>query len=148
VKEFFAAQVVHAFKLFTRLKPIAFTQRKFLVVLWNNLKPVVAMRSSVKYHACWCGNSRLKGFNTEYSQCLSCGTLIALKPLSGGGMNVSYEDEGIYGKKYWLDHQRDDLGFPDIYTRSRNDLTERNLHWLKTLMKYLRLVVLMQVLSH
>ncbi len=90
----------------------------------------------IKHKTCWCGNSRLRGFNEEYSECLSCGTLVALNPLSGDQLTVSNDDTDFYGKKYWLEHQKEDFGFPDIYTRSRTDLTERNLHWLKTLMKY------------
>jgi 2-polyprenyl-3-methyl-5-hydroxy-6-metoxy-1,4-benzoquinol methylase len=35
-----------------------------------------------------------------------------------------------------LEHQQDAFGFPDIHTRARNDLAERNLHWLKVLLKY------------
>ncbi len=100
------------------------------------IKSIETMPSSVKSRTCWCGNSRFKGFNAEYSECLSCGTLVALKQLSGDQLIVKNDDVDFYGKKYWLEHQKQDLGFPDIYTRSRNDLTERNLHWLKTLLKY------------
>ncbi|WP_072016288.1 class I SAM-dependent methyltransferase [Leptolyngbya sp. KIOST-1] len=49
---------------------------------------------------------------------------------------VNDDDVDFYGKQYWLNHQNQDLGFPDIFARTRNDLTERNLHWLKILMKY------------
>jgi 2-polyprenyl-3-methyl-5-hydroxy-6-metoxy-1,4-benzoquinol methylase len=49
---------------------------------------------------------------------------------------VHDDETDFYGKKYWIDHQKQDLGFPDIHTRARNDLTERNLHWLKALLKY------------
>ena len=94
------------------------------------------MLLSVKSPVCWCGNSLLKGFSAEYSECLSCGTLVALNPLSGDQLTVSNDDTDFYGKKYWLDHQKETFGYPDIYTRSRNDLTERNLHWLKTMMKF------------
>ncbi len=90
----------------------------------------------VKTKTCWCGNSSFKKFNAEYAECLSCGTLVALKPLSDDQLLVKNDESDFYGKKYWLDHQKEDLGFPDIYARSRNDLTERNLHWLKILLKY------------
>ena len=49
---------------------------------------------------------------------------------------VCDDEHDFYGKQYWLGHQADDLGHPDIYDRARYDLTERNLHWLKTLLKY------------
>ncbi|MDP2109760.1 MAG: methyltransferase domain-containing protein [Thiobacillus sp.] len=51
-------------------------------------------------------------------------------------LRVGNDETDFYGKQYWLNHQSSDLGFPDIYKRARNDLTERNLHWLKTLLKY------------
>ncbi|OAI09646.1 hypothetical protein A1359_18705 [Methylomonas lenta] len=51
-------------------------------------------------------------------------------------LKVLNDETDFYGKKYWLDHQSQDLDFPDIHSRARNDLTERNLHWLKTCLKY------------
>ncbi len=51
-------------------------------------------------------------------------------------LQVVHDDTDFYGKQYWLDHQKRDLGFPDIHTRARNDLTERNLHWLRALLKF------------
>jgi 2-polyprenyl-3-methyl-5-hydroxy-6-metoxy-1,4-benzoquinol methylase len=51
-------------------------------------------------------------------------------------LTVSDDETDFYGKAYWLGHQSEDLGFPDIHKRARVDLTERNLHWLKTLLKY------------
>ena len=49
---------------------------------------------------------------------------------------VNDDETDFYGKQYWLSHQQQDLGNPDIYARSRNDLKERNLHWLQALLKY------------
>lgn len=51
-------------------------------------------------------------------------------------LKVKNDEHDFYGKQYWLNHQNLDLGYPDIHMRSRNDLTERNLHWLVTLLKY------------
>ena len=45
-------------------------------------------------------------------------------------------NDDFYSKEYWLSHQTNDYGFPDIYLRSRQDLPERNLKWLHTLMAY------------
>jgi len=86
--------------------------------------------------SCWCGNTNLSFFNIEYGLCAVCGTLVSLQGLSSEQLKVINDDEDFYGKQYWLDHQKRDLGFPDIRTRARNDLTERNLHWLKTLLTY------------
>jgi len=65
-----------------------------------------------------------------------CGTLISLAGLSPEQLTVKDDETDFYGKEYWLGHQSEDLGFPDIYRRARVDLTERNLHWLNTLLKY------------
>ncbi len=85
---------------------------------------------------CWCGKKKFIPFNTEYGKCRTCGTLVSLKGLAPEKLQVLDDETDFYGKKYWLDHQSQDLDFPDIYKRSRNDLTERNLHWLQTLLKY------------
>jgi 2-polyprenyl-3-methyl-5-hydroxy-6-metoxy-1,4-benzoquinol methylase len=85
---------------------------------------------------CWCGNTDLLPFSAEYLVCSACGTLVSLVGMSTEELQVSNDETDFYGKQYWLDHQSGDLGFPDIYKRARIDLTERNLHWLKTLLKY------------
>ena len=85
---------------------------------------------------CWCGSTKLSYFSEEYSNCLECGTLVSQKSLSDDQLQVKNDDIDFYGKQYWLDHQKQDLGFPNIHERARNDLTERNLHWLSTLLKY------------
>jgi 2-polyprenyl-3-methyl-5-hydroxy-6-metoxy-1,4-benzoquinol methylase len=86
--------------------------------------------------ACWCGNSEFKPFSESYGECTVCGTLVTLDSLTDEQLLVANDETDFYGKQYWLDHQATDLGFPDIKARARNDLTERNLHWLKVLMKY------------
>lgn len=86
--------------------------------------------------ACWCGNKKLHLFNDEYEECTDCGTLVSLVGFRPDQLQVVNDDSDFYGKQYWLDHQSSDLGFPSIYDRARSDLTERNLHWLGTLLKY------------
>jgi SAM-dependent methyltransferase len=49
---------------------------------------------------------------------------------------VQDDDRDFYGKEYWLSHQAQDLGFPNIFERARLDLTERCLHWLRALLRY------------
>lgn len=90
----------------------------------------------MKNTICWCGNTDLVAFSNEYSECRVCGTLVSLVGLSPEKLVVQDDEQDFYGKQYWLDHQQEDLGFPNIFQRARNDLTERNLHWLKTVMKY------------
>jgi 2-polyprenyl-3-methyl-5-hydroxy-6-metoxy-1,4-benzoquinol methylase len=86
--------------------------------------------------ACWCGNTDLFTFSSEYAECKVCGTLISLEYMEPQQLQVLNDETDFYGKEYWLSHQSEDLGFPDIHTRSRSDLAERNLHWLRTLLKY------------
>ncbi|TCL70405.1 class I SAM-dependent methyltransferase [Rhizobium sp. BK251] len=85
---------------------------------------------------CWCGNHDLLSFNAEYGKCSNCGTLVSVDGLTEQELQPSGDEEGFYGKRYWLDHQKKDLGFPDIFARSRSDLVDRNLYWLKILLKY------------
>lgn len=85
---------------------------------------------------CWCGNTDLTPFNRDYGECKACGTLVFLKDTPPDQFLVRDDETDYYGKKYWLEHQQDAFGNADIHSRARNDLTERNLHWLKTLLKY------------
>ena len=85
---------------------------------------------------CWCGNTDLVPFSSDYAECRVCGTLVSQNSLSDDQLIVKDDETDFYGKQYWLAHQNQDLGFPSIYARAHNDLTERNLHWLRTLLKY------------
>jgi 2-polyprenyl-3-methyl-5-hydroxy-6-metoxy-1,4-benzoquinol methylase len=85
---------------------------------------------------CWCGNTELRVFNTAYRLCEKCSTLVSQKGLSDEQLKVVDDDQDFYGKKYWAEHQEQEFGYPDLQTRARSDLTERNLHWLKSLLKY------------
>lgn len=87
-------------------------------------------------HACWCGNADFLPFGPEYGECRTCGTLVYLKEVLPEQLLVRDDETGFYGKKYWLERQQDAFGYADIYRRARNDLTERNLYWLKVLLKY------------
>jgi 2-polyprenyl-3-methyl-5-hydroxy-6-metoxy-1,4-benzoquinol methylase len=95
-----------------------------------------AQAKVVEARACWCGNSEFVPFGPEYGECRACGTLVYLKDMPVEEFLVRDDETDYYGKKYWLEHQKDAFGYPDIYTRARRDLPERNLHWLKTLLKY------------
>lgn len=85
---------------------------------------------------CWCGNTQLAAFSSEYGECQVCGTLVLLNVMPPEKLMVQDDEQDFYGKQYWLEHQQEDFGYPSIFQRARNDLTERNLHWLKALMKY------------
>ncbi|NJL47133.1 MAG: class I SAM-dependent methyltransferase [Leptolyngbyaceae cyanobacterium SM2_5_2] len=85
---------------------------------------------------CWCGNEHFIPFNAQYHVCNSCGTLVSLETNLDEKLIASDGEDAFYGKDYWLAHQDQELGLPNIYERARHDLTERNLHWLRTLLRY------------
>lgn len=85
---------------------------------------------------CWCGNRDLRPFGPNYRECRECGTLVSAAGLPDEKLAVVDDSADFYGREYWLSHQKDDLGFPDIEARARSDLPERNLHWLAALLKY------------
>lgn len=87
---------------------------------------------------CWCGNAELGSFSPEYGRCDACGTLVYKEDIPAQKLLVIDDESDFYGKQYWLSHQQDSFGYPDIYQRVRQDLTERNLHWMLTLLKYCR----------
>jgi glycosyltransferase involved in cell wall biosynthesis/2-polyprenyl-3-methyl-5-hydroxy-6-metoxy-1,4-benzoquinol methylase len=86
--------------------------------------------------ACWCGNVDLQPFGHDYGECRDCGSLVVRSDLLPDHFQVKNDETDFYGKTYWTSHQQNDCGIPDIYARSRNDLTDRNLHWLSALLKY------------
>src|ERR1700681_1860969 len=86
--------------------------------------------------ACWCGNADLLPFGSQYGECRTCGSLVYLMDIPPEQFLVRDDETDFYGKKYWLEHQQDALGYAGIDTRARNDLTERNLHWLKALLRH------------
>ncbi len=87
-------------------------------------------------YTCWCGNKDFFSFNADYGECGVCGTLVSLNALLPEQLQVNDDETDFYGKKYWLNHQIEDFGYPGIENRARADLPERNLHWLKTLLKF------------
>jgi 2-polyprenyl-3-methyl-5-hydroxy-6-metoxy-1,4-benzoquinol methylase len=88
--------------------------------------------------SCWCGKSSLREFGPDYLLCTSCDTLVGQAGLTAAETLVGDDEVDYYGKRYWLEHQRDELGLPDIYERARLDLPERCVHWLKALLRYRR----------
>jgi glycosyltransferase involved in cell wall biosynthesis/2-polyprenyl-3-methyl-5-hydroxy-6-metoxy-1,4-benzoquinol methylase len=85
---------------------------------------------------CWCGRDDLRAFGAGYLRCAACDTLVGQVGLTDDETLVRDDDADFYGKNYWLEHQSSDLGLPDIYDRVRQDLHERCVHWLKTLLRY------------
>jgi 2-polyprenyl-3-methyl-5-hydroxy-6-metoxy-1,4-benzoquinol methylase len=87
---------------------------------------------------CWCDADELVPFGDGYARCVSCDTLVRQGGLSDRDLRVVDDARDFYGRRYWLDHQTQDLGLPDIYARARADLPERCVDWLEVLLRYRR----------
>jgi 2-polyprenyl-3-methyl-5-hydroxy-6-metoxy-1,4-benzoquinol methylase len=85
---------------------------------------------------CWCENTRLEEFSSDYMRCPECNTLIYAGTLDPDISKVTDDSKSFYGKEYWLSHQVDDYNHPDIIARAREDLKERCLYWLQAVLKY------------
>ena len=85
---------------------------------------------------CWCGNRNLDGFSIDYKHCSVCESLVYTTPVDINITKITDDNQNFYGREYWFSHQETDLDQPDIITRSRTDLSERCLHWLRTVLKY------------
>ena len=87
---------------------------------------------------CWCGSERLTPFADRYLRCADCGTLVNSPRLPDGCFSVGDGERNFYNKDYWLAYQRERHGLPDIVQRARDDLADRCLYWLDTVLRYKR----------
>lgn len=85
---------------------------------------------------CWCGSRRFTRFSEHYLKCSDCGTLVLEAMPRPEDLRVVNDDIDFYGKRYYEQHLQQCYGYPDIYRRVRQDLPERCLYWLQTLLKY------------
>jgi len=85
-------------------------------------------------HKCWCGNAQFDDFSTEYYHCPQCETLV-LKRWPEEDLTAVQDEGELYSRDYYLEHLPS-YGYPDLPSRTRNDLPERNLHWLRALLTY------------
>src|SRR5262249_51114899 len=85
---------------------------------------------------CWCGNADLEPFSSQYRHRPACESLVlADRPEAPLGL-VHDDDRDFYGKRYWFEHQEQELGLSNLVTRVRQDLPERCVYWLRTLLTY------------
>ena len=84
---------------------------------------------------CWCGEEHLEPFSPDYARCPSCGTLV-LREWPDTRLTEVADQGELYSKDYYLKRLPEQYGYPDLPSRARNDLSERALHWLKTLLRY------------
>jgi SAM-dependent methyltransferase len=101
-------------------------------------KPVLAkcfltMNST---HPCWCGETDLADFSPEYLLCQRCQTLVLKNWPEAEQFNVVDDDSDFYGRTYYESHLAREYGYPGLEKRARNDLNERCMHWMRTVLKY------------
>lgn len=94
------------------------------------------MTNFINVFSCWCGSKMLEPFSEYYQICRDCGTLVANIRSYSSTYKPGDEGQNLYSKAYWTEHVKEEYGFPDIFERSRLDLTERCLYWLKNIIKY------------
>jgi SAM-dependent methyltransferase len=85
---------------------------------------------------CWCGNTLLAPFAPAYLQCQECGTLVLAHMPDPGELRVTDDQHDLYGRAYYDSHLVKDYGYPELSTRTREDIPERCLYWLRTVLKY------------
>jgi len=85
---------------------------------------------------CWCGNLELITFSPEYRKCPVCETLVSKFPSPQPVLPIIDDQRDFYGREYWFTHQERDLSFPNIVDRARADLSERCLHWLRSILRF------------
>jgi 2-polyprenyl-3-methyl-5-hydroxy-6-metoxy-1,4-benzoquinol methylase len=84
--------------------------------------------------ACWCGAPELFAYSDDYAVCKACGTLITRTDVRPADLAVTRDQDELYSKDYWLRRQSAQHGLPSLETRTRTDLPERCVHWLKLLL--------------
>jgi glycosyltransferase involved in cell wall biosynthesis/2-polyprenyl-3-methyl-5-hydroxy-6-metoxy-1,4-benzoquinol methylase len=85
---------------------------------------------------CWCGNSSLEKYSPDYSLCPVCGTLVCSHADINTDTKFTAEKTDFYGQEYWFEYQPGELNYPNLITRSREDLSERALYWLRSILRF------------
>lgn len=98
--------------------------------------PKELVAKNLENMACWCGNRPLVPFSREYLRCPVCETLVTAQMPNPSFTKVNEDDQDFYRRDYWFLHQESDSGNSNISSRARADLPERDLYWLRTLLKY------------
>jgi 2-polyprenyl-3-methyl-5-hydroxy-6-metoxy-1,4-benzoquinol methylase len=84
---------------------------------------------------CWCGSQNLERFSDFYVKCPLCKSLVSTYIMPKDFYKETKPDESFYGQEYWMEYVKT-LGYPDITERARNDLSERDVYWLRALLQY------------
>lgn len=85
---------------------------------------------------CWCGSDKLNKFSEYYLKCDICNTLIRSPRYPDEYFFVRNDNQDFYGNKYWFEFQKEKYNHANIYQRTRSDLSERCVYWLKHIFRY------------
>jgi 2-polyprenyl-3-methyl-5-hydroxy-6-metoxy-1,4-benzoquinol methylase len=78
----------------------------------------------------------LTPFSPDYLVCGDCRTLVSAAMPGPEITRVEDEESDFYGRRYWFEYQQQELGNPDITVRARTDLSDRCVHWLRTVLRH------------
>ena len=85
---------------------------------------------------CWCGNKEFEEFSPNYKKCEKCGTLVCTTMPPAVKSSDKEKTADFYGRDYWFEFQPGLYDYPDLSIRSRQDLSERALYWLQSVLTY------------
>lgn len=104
----------------------------------GNASGAPMINSEVNSSTCWCGSEELVKFSPDYRRCENCGTLVRHPWQSDEFYTVRDDNDDYYGKTYWVSPSVEGLVLPNVFERSRTDLSERCLYWLTHVLRYKR----------
>jgi 2-polyprenyl-3-methyl-5-hydroxy-6-metoxy-1,4-benzoquinol methylase len=84
---------------------------------------------------CWCGQAELADFSPDYLFCESCHTLVLKNWPPVERFDVFRDAGDLYGHGYYV-NQATWTAYGDLPVRARNDLNERCMDWMRTVLKY------------
>jgi 2-polyprenyl-3-methyl-5-hydroxy-6-metoxy-1,4-benzoquinol methylase len=89
---------------------------------------------SLSPRACWCGAHDLFAYSDDYAVCKACGTLVTRADVKAADLAVTKDQGELYSKDYWLKRHDGRFNYPSFFERTRQDLPERCVHWLRLLL--------------
>ncbi len=88
---------------------------------------------------CWCGNRELTEYSRAYYKCDKCHTLISKMEFRDSLEDIENEENDLYGSNYWEIVMTKEAGKKTLGEVIDMYLPERVLHWLKYILKYIKL---------
>ena len=85
---------------------------------------------------CWCGDTELLDYSTDYRICASCHTLVNIKEFSPDIYSVTDEQNDLYGINYWEEGFLELAGVSSLPELHNLYMSKRCSYWLQTLLSY------------